>query len=169
MVAQRPLEVRYEVSGKLLPLSLRSQGNNAPLVQSMSLRVEFRLPRHSGVGFLPPRRLLVPFQKLPLLAMRQCGNAAMPRLGSSHLRTCWDVFRLTGQTGETLSSQSCRRTLSRIKSASSHCSPLFLCDRIVRLYRGSQWRLCCIGSFNTGVSPQGWLHFHPTRGAGTSS
>ena len=55
-----------------------------------------RVPRPPGFGLLPPRRLRVPFQKLLLL-----GNAAMPRLGSSHLRALWDVSRLTGQKGET--------------------------------------------------------------------
>ena len=88
MVAQRPLEVRYEVEGKTLPLSLRSQGNNAPLVQSKSLRVGFRLPRRSGVGFLPSRRLLVPFQKLPFLAMRQCRDAATWEQPLSRLLGC---------------------------------------------------------------------------------
>jgi hypothetical protein len=51
-----------------------------------------RVPRPSGFGLLPPRRLRVPFQKLPLLATRLRRD-----LGAAHLRALWDVSRLTGQ------------------------------------------------------------------------
>ena len=55
-----------------------------------------RVPRPPGFGLLPPRRLRVPFQKLPLLATRPCRD-----LGAAHLCALWDVSRLTGQKGET--------------------------------------------------------------------
>jgi hypothetical protein len=49
-----------------------------------------RVPRPSGVGLFPPRRLRVPFQKLLLLATRLCRD-----LGAAHLCALWDVSRLT--------------------------------------------------------------------------
>jgi hypothetical protein len=55
-----------------------------------------RVPRPSGFGLLPPRRLRVPFQKLLLLATRLHRD-----LGAAHLCALWDVSRLTGQKGET--------------------------------------------------------------------
>jgi hypothetical protein len=51
-----------------------------------------RVPRPSGFGLLPPRKLRVPFQKLLPLATRLCRD-----LGAAHLRALWDVSRLTGQ------------------------------------------------------------------------
>jgi len=45
-----------------------------------------RVPRPLGVGLLPPRRPRVPFQKLLLLAMRQCRY-----LGAEHLEVVTEL------------------------------------------------------------------------------
>src|ERR1017187_7468445 len=73
-----------------------------------------RVPRPSGVGLLPPRRLRVPFQKFLLLATRPCRD-----LGAAHLCALWDVSRLTGQKGET----PCRPNRPSPSSAPSATQP----------------------------------------------
>src|ERR1035437_10560812 len=52
-----------------------------------------RVPRPTGFGLLPPRRLRVPFQKLLLLATRPCRA-----LEAADLCARSDVSRLTGQS-----------------------------------------------------------------------
>jgi hypothetical protein len=57
-----------------------------------ALRLELAFRALRVLDSSPPRRLRVPFQKLPLLATRLRRD-----LGAAHLRALWDVSRLTGQ------------------------------------------------------------------------